>query len=105
MAVQSTYGYSCTEGKKVIDSRQCEATRSKFVDNHWGSDVKILKMRDKLRGRRGKFWDMESSNTDQASNHENRKFTDNQTQGSATKDTRPPVFLMPGLALTHVVSW
>ncbi len=90
---------------KSIDSRQCEATRSKFVDKHWGSDVSILKMRDKLRGRRGKYWDMDSSNTDQASIQENRTFGDKQTHRSATKDTRPPVFLMPGLASTRLVSW
>ena len=90
---------------EVGDNRQCAATKSKFVDKHWGSDINILKMRDRLRGRRGKYWDMESSGADSAPNRENNTFADKQAHGSAAKDTRPPVFLMPGLASTRLVSW
>eukprot|EP00557_Chaetoceros_sp_GSL56_P011962 CAMPEP_0176476432 /NCGR_PEP_ID=MMETSP0200_2-20121128/47_1 /TAXON_ID=947934 /ORGANISM="Chaetoceros sp., Strain GSL56" /LENGTH=966 /DNA_ID=CAMNT_0017872097 /DNA_START=322 /DNA_END=3221 /DNA_ORIENTATION=- len=57
------------------------------VDKHWGTDETILKMRDKLRNMgRGK-----GTGTATASNpHENK---------------RPPIFLMPGLASTRLVSW
>jgi hypothetical protein len=60
-----------------------ENERTITVDKHWGTDETILKMRDKLRNMgRGKGT---------ASNpHENK---------------RPPIFLMPGLASTRLVSW
>lgn len=94
--------------EKDVDSRQCEATKSKFVDKHWGSDINILKMRDQLRGRRGKYWDVED--TEEAPNRENllphsKTEAEKQKPGSSAKDRRPPVFLMPGLASTRLVSW
>jgi hypothetical protein len=47
------------------------------VDKHWGHDPKILKMRDQLRAQ---------------SEH-------------SLHDSRPPVFLLPGLASTRLVAW
>ena len=52
-----------------------------LVDKHWGNDETILKMRDKLR-------DMGKGTPENP--HENK---------------RPPIFLMPGLASTRLVSW
>ena len=50
-------------------------TKTKLVDKHWGSDENTLKMRDQLR---------------------------NAGKGSSGFDqTRPPIFLMPGLASTR----
>ena len=51
---------------------QCAEQKYVYRDKHWGSDTKILKMRDRLRRSGAK---------------------------------RPPVFLMPGLAATRLVSW
>lgn len=51
---------------------QCAEPKYVYRDKHWGSDTKILKMRDRLRRSGAK---------------------------------RPPVFLMPGLAATRLVSW
>ena len=50
------------------------------VDKHWGSDKRILRMRDQLR---------------------------NAGSGSsgAGDNTRPPIFLLPGLASTRLVAW
>jgi len=95
--------------EKDVASRQCEATKSKFVDKHWGSDVNILKMRDQLRGRRGKYWNMED--TVEAPSRESKTVPSSEIEsgkkkpGSTAKDRRPPVFLMPGLASTRLVSW
>lgn len=47
------------------------------VDKHWGHDPKILKMRDKLRAQ----------------------------SRQSLHDSRPPVFLLPGLASTRLVAW
>ncbi len=46
------------------------------VDKHWGSDQRILKMRNQLLG-----------------------------SGSSRENKRPPIFLMPGLASTRLVAW
>lgn len=98
-----------------------------LVDKHWGSDVNILRMRDRLRGRRGKYWDWieEHSGTHasnvtanatvtkesiqqhyQSTRHPNN-LRDSTTPKSKTPNSkqRPPVFLMPGLASTRLVSW
>lgn len=103
------------------DNPKCETPKSKFVDKHWGSDVDILKMRDRLRGRRGKYWDLieqekelgvgngTESNNQTLPNSE----TEKQNQEKSSKDNkqknnrlpRPPVFLLPGLASTRLVSW
>jgi hypothetical protein len=66
------------------DETTCVETQA-IVDKHWGSDPKILKMRDKLR-RAGSG----------ASQQDSQKPLENR---------RPPIFLMPGLASTRLVAW
>lgn len=58
-------------------------TTAAIVDQHWGSDPQILRMRNKLR-------DSGSGVAGLAGESKNR---------------RPPVFLMPGLASTRLVAW
>lgn len=60
------------------------------VDKHWGSDKRILMMRDKLRKAGSGIYD------DQADGNQEHPFDSNR---------RPPIFLMPGLAATRLVSW
>eukprot|EP00571_Detonula_confervacea_P007179 CAMPEP_0172326538 /NCGR_PEP_ID=MMETSP1058-20130122/56850_1 /TAXON_ID=83371 /ORGANISM="Detonula confervacea, Strain CCMP 353" /LENGTH=1134 /DNA_ID=CAMNT_0013043351 /DNA_START=117 /DNA_END=3521 /DNA_ORIENTATION=+ len=128
---------SSSDSSKKTDAAtpdQCEASasKSKFVDKHWGSDVNILKMRDRLRGRRSKYWDMieqeqelivgngTERNTTEAPSQDNQTTLDSsqtekmkQSQTTSSKNTqqkntsppRPPVFLLPGLASTRLVSW
>jgi hypothetical protein len=99
----------------LADSIQCRETKSRFVDKHWGSDINILKMRDQLLGRRGKYWDV----TDQEDQEHVANATENkpnhaspndhekvkQNRGTSAKVKRPPIFLLPGLASTRLVSW
>jgi len=59
------------------------------VDKHWGSDRRILSMRDKLRQLGSGTYD------DDKYSHEH-PFDAN---------VRPPIFLMPGLAATRLVAW
>ncbi|KAL3769207.1 hypothetical protein ACHAWO_000853 [Cyclotella atomus] len=88
-----------------------------LIDKHWGSDPTILRMRDRLRGTRSKYWDwIEQQEEDGISNTTSQDAT-NQThkagrpQKSKSKTShkysqrRPPVFLIPGLASTRLVSW
>jgi hypothetical protein len=56
----------------------CETATTTTVDKHWGSDRSILKMRDQLR---------------------------NAGSGNSVDNTRPPIFLLPGLASTRLVAW
>jgi len=59
--------------------------RTVTLDKHWGRDETILKMRDTLRNMgRGK----------------GKKSSEN-----PHANKRPPIFLMPGLASTRLVSW
>lgn len=67
--------YDEDEDKK--SPKECSAGEEVIVDKHWGSDPKILKMRDQLRA---------------------------QSQDPLS-DSRPPIFLMPGLASTRLVAW
>lgn len=60
------------DAKDSGEKGQCAEPKYVYRDKHWGSDTKILKMRDRLRRSGAK---------------------------------RPPVFLMPGLAATRLVSW
>jgi hypothetical protein len=60
------------------------------VDKHWGSDKRILAMRDKLRKLGSGMYDQ---NDEGAQAH---PFDSNR---------RPPVFLIPGLASTRLVAW
>lgn len=65
-----------------------------IVDKHWGSDETILKMRDELRN---------AGNG--ASVHTNEEESDEERKKDPHHNRRPPVFLMPGLASTRLVSW
>jgi len=100
-----------------------------LVDKHWGSDVNILRMRDRLRGRRGKYWDWIEEQTSSGTSalnatanatvaeesiqqhshstrHPNIRRDSTTSKSKATNSKqRPPVFLMPGLASTRLVSW
>lgn len=78
----------------ATNDKQCRSTKSRFVDKHWGSDINILKMRDLLRGHRGKYWNV--TDNEQATKYQ-ESFPD--------KVKRPPIFLLPGLASTRLVSW
>lgn len=57
--------------------------RTIIMDKHWGRDPTVLKMRDKLRN-------MGRGEQSSQNPHENK---------------RPPIFLLPGLASTRLVSW
>jgi hypothetical protein len=81
------------------DGLQCRATKSRFVDKHWGSDINILRMRDQLLGRRGKYWDVIEQE------HVVANDTESAASGTSAKVKRPPIFLLPGLASTRLVSW
>ena len=86
--------------------QQCATPKTKFVDKHWGSDINILKMRDQLRGRKGKYWDMiEHTNITEADEQKSAKDDSEEKTKTSTKDKRPPIFLLPGLASTRLVSW
>ena len=66
--------------RKQQQKQQCAASGGKTTtkrDKHWGDDPKTLSMRDQLR---------------------------EQSKHSIT-DSRPPIFLMPGLASTRLVAW
>ena len=60
------------------------------VDKHWGSDKRILAMRDKLRKLGSGMYD------EKLQGEQVHPFDLNR---------RPPVFLMPGLASTRLVAW
>ncbi|KAL3826567.1 hypothetical protein ACHAXA_003631 [Cyclostephanos tholiformis] len=104
-----------TKVDATANGLQCQET-SRFVDKHWGSDINILKMRDQLLGRRGKYWDVidqeiqehvvandTGSVTNNASlNNAHEKVKQNR---GTSKVKRPPIFLLPGLASTRLVSW
>ena len=57
------------------------------VDKHWGSDKRILAMRDNLRKLGSGMYQKENQNHPYDGNR------------------RPPIFLMPGLASTRLVAW
>jgi hypothetical protein len=83
------------EKDKPASKKKKKGKKSKtiLVDKHWGTDDNILKMRDRLRG---------STNT--KSNHRNTADGSN-NNNKEEKNLRPPVFLLPGLASTRLVSW
>jgi len=88
-SINDVDGECWTPPTKTIE---CEAKISdggdvNLVDKHWGSDQTILKMRDELRN---------LGNGASVHNHKGRNPHDNR---------RPPIFLMPGLAATRLVSW
>jgi len=67
--------------KNLGGSKDEKKTKTVLRDKHWGTDETILKMRDKLR---------DAGRGTLENPHENK---------------RPPIFLMPGLASTRLVSW
>eukprot|EP00984_Skeletonema_dohrnii_P004122 scaffold1433_cov128-Skeletonema_dohrnii-CCMP3373.AAC.6 len=78
-------------------SKKKKGRKSKtiLVDKHWGTDDNILKMRDRLRG---------STNTNNNNNYNNNR-NDDGSNSHKHNNQRPPVFLLPGLASTRLVSW
>ena len=94
---QTTPPASETSSNVATNDQQCLPTKSRFVDKHWGSDINILKMRDLLRGHRGKYWNVTNADDNEQATKNQESFPD--------KVKRPPVFLLPGLASTRLVSW
>jgi len=83
-------------------------SKTVLVDKHWGSDETILKMRDKLRyAGRGTSVNNTYSRNDHggATTSDGGHSTDDGTVKTPHNNKRPPVFLMPGLASTRLVSW
>lgn len=93
-----------------------------IIDKHWGSDPTILRMRDRLRGTRSRYWDLMEqqhqeliannsiSNDEYTNNNENTGRPNNNAKKRSNSSKRqsqrrPPVFLLPGLASTRLVSW
>lgn len=91
-----------------------------LIDKHWGSDRDILRMRDRLRGTRSRYWDwieqQEKELIVNATNKHEKGYTNttksDKSRNKATSkpdnkqsQRRPPVFLLPGLASTRLVSW
>jgi hypothetical protein len=81
--IDATRLYGGDDPSELEGDEKEQTTKKVLRDKHWGSETHILKMRDKLRNA-GK----QHSNV--TNPHENR---------------RPPIFLMPGLASTRLVSW
>ncbi|KAL3904828.1 MAG: hypothetical protein SGARI_004743, partial [Bacillariaceae sp.] len=65
------------DGKCIPKQQSAPETQTLRVDKHWGKDPDILNMRDQLL---------------------------NQSLDSLN-DSRPPIFLLPGLASTRLVAW
>jgi len=59
--------------------------KTSYVDKHWGSDRRIIEMRDELK------------------NRGTSRSSDNKRDPH--RNERPPIFLLPGLASTRLVSW
>lgn len=64
------------------DINETQESTEPVVDQHWGSDPQILRMRNKLRDSGSGVAGLAQS-----------------------KNRRPPVFLLPGLASTRLVAW
>ena len=79
--ISNSYGGKDPDDEEIQPKkrkRKIQRVEKQRIDKHWGSDEKILELRDALReaGLKG-----------------------------ATNGKRPPVFLMPGLASTRLVAW
>ena len=68
----------------TCDAEQQQQETTVVVDQHWGSDPQIIRMRNKLR----------DSGSGVAG-----------LVAGQVKNRRPPVFLLPGLASTRLVAW
>ena len=78
-------GEVCQAGEEEVCS-----LKEVEVDKHWGSDRRILAMRDKLRKLGSGMYDQKGEGAQAHPFDSNR---------------RPPVFLIPGLASTRLVAW
>jgi hypothetical protein len=65
-------------------------SEEQVVDKHWGSNPKILNMRDQLRG---------------VLRDDNDEEEDGPPSTPPKETKRPPIFLLPGLASTRLVAW
>ncbi|KAL7547717.1 hypothetical protein ACHAWF_011003 [Thalassiosira exigua] len=96
-------------------TEKCGASKTKFIDKHWGGDLDVLRLRDSLRGKRGKYWDVieqdfGADGTESNSSKHDEEYLKQQSppkrkQRQSERPPRPPVFLLPGLASTRLVSW
>ena len=106
---------------KMDDKDSAKKNHTVLIDKHWGSDRDILRMRDRLRGTRSRYWDWieqqeEELITNATNHHEKESINNTKSDNSRNKaknsksdkkqsQRRPPVFLLPGLASTRLVSW
>ena len=74
------------------------------VDKHWGADRKVLEMRDALRKAGQVGGKRRHKKSSQRNRRRNKTYSDDGSMPDDTR-TRPPVFLIPGLASTRLVSW
>jgi len=92
------------QSNKHKDTEKEKKKVSVTIDKHWGSDTNILKMRDRLRNA-GHGSSQYSVSEDE---YGGGKATSSQKEEEIIfphEDRRPPIFLMPGLAATRLVSW
>lgn len=77
------------------------------VDKHWGSDPAILRMRDQLRLTGSGCVNATPSDTTTSSSQKPEEDASSRRGRRSSDDgnRRPPIFLMPGLASTRLVSW
>lgn len=106
----------CKNNEDQSDDSSSKQKHKVLIDKHWGSDPTILRMRDRLRGTRSRYWDwieqQEDDSIMNATNHDTNQ-TDKAGKPHRSKSQpqnkqsqrRPPVFLLPGLASTRLVSW
>lgn len=101
--------------ENILEQQLNKVTTRIPVDKHWGKDQTILRMRDKLRYGHlpkrsiqqdtSKFpieVEADSENTNLQNTCDDDKLSNNNDPHS---NKRPPVFLLPGLASTRLVSW
>jgi Lecithin:cholesterol acyltransferase len=88
----SSSSSSSTKTTTAQQNDQCTIENIE-VDKHWGSDKRILSMRDKLRKLGSGTYNNDNDTSTQQKHH---PFDLNR---------RPPIFLLPGLASTRLVAW
>ena len=76
----------------------------KIVDKHWGNDEKVLKLRDALR-EAGHLGGKRSNSNKTPRRSQHHRFSEDKSAKGNKIYGRPPIFLMPGLASTRLVSW
>ena len=77
------------------------------VDKHWGSDPVILRMRDRLReaGSVASSTQRQDKKDDDNDESSSKNSNDTSQKKAMPKNKRPPIFLLPGLASTRLISW